>query len=50
MRNKSFFDKYKIEVMFFPFFILYILLGFMVLGIGNNIWDKSIKKLKDRGL
>lgn len=50
MRVKKIFDKYKTEVMFFPFFILYVLLGFMVLGIGNNIWDKSIKKLKDRGL
>ncbi len=41
-----FIKKNKILLIFFPIYIIYILIVYIGLGVGDDIWDNSMKSIK----
>ncbi|WP_176719941.1 hypothetical protein [Desulfuribacillus alkaliarsenatis] len=38
-------EKKKIPIIFFPFYLIYIFVFYMLLGVSNDIWDDVLKKI-----
>ncbi|AKL94347.1 hypothetical protein CACET_c08380 [Clostridium aceticum] len=37
--------KNKVQIIFFPIYLLYILIFYFGLGMGDDIWDDAIKEI-----
>lgn len=40
--------KNKVKIIFFPIYLMYILVFYMGLGMGDDIWDDVIKEINKK--